>query len=96
MRFFLFVWLALWLVLLKLCCPETKIVCLASFLARKKKDNLLDDGKFLLRKNLKNPISLSLKVTAASSFFLCVSMYLMHILTKFYCPKFKNFFLTGV
>ncbi len=96
MRFFLFVWLALWLVLLKFCCPETKIVWLASFLARKKKDSLLDDRKFLLRKNLKNPISLSLNVTAACSIFLCVSMYLMHILTKFHCPKFKNFFLTGV
>jgi hypothetical protein len=33
----LFVWLALWLVLAKFCCPETKIVGLASFLARKKR-----------------------------------------------------------
>jgi hypothetical protein len=42
MRFFLFVWLALWLILAKYCCPETKIVYLASFLARKK-DSFLDD-----------------------------------------------------
>jgi hypothetical protein len=36
LKFFLYVWLALWLILANFCCPETKIVCLASFLARKK------------------------------------------------------------
>jgi hypothetical protein len=52
MRFLLFVWLVLWLVLAKFCCPETKIVYLASFLGEKK-DSLQDDWTFLWRKNLK-------------------------------------------
>ncbi len=36
MKFFLYVCIALWLILANVCCPETKIVCLESFLARKK------------------------------------------------------------
>jgi hypothetical protein len=35
MKYFLCVWLALWLVLAKFCFPWTKIVCFARFLARK-------------------------------------------------------------
>ncbi len=91
MRFFLYVWLALWLVLAKFCVLGLKLFVWQAFW-QEKKDRLLDDWKFLWRKNLKIPISLSLKVIAACSFFLCVSMYLVHIQTKFHCPKFKNLF----
>jgi hypothetical protein len=37
-----------------------------------------------------------MKVTATCGFFLCVSMHLLHILTKFHCSKFKTFFLAGI
>jgi hypothetical protein len=92
-RSFLRVWLALWLVLTYFCWPETKTVCLASFLARKK-DPLLD-GTFLRQKNPKTPISLSLKSQRAEIFFLCVSMYLMQTLAKFHCLSLNTFFLQG-
>ncbi len=57
-----------------------KIDNLASFLARKKRcfPRWL---KISVTKNLKTPISLSLKVKAVCGFFPCVSMYLMHIRT---------------
>jgi hypothetical protein len=50
---------------------------------------------FYDKKIFSTPKSLSMKVTVACGFFLCIVMQLKQILIKFHCLKFKNFFLTG-
>ncbi len=59
---------------------------------QEKKDSLLDDWTFLWWKNLKIPISLSLKVTAAYSFFLVSVCILCIFWPNFIALSLKTFF----